>query len=159
MRGYKAFYRYEGNKLRCRDKVYEVGQIYTESLAIPCAVGMHFCSLLVDTLIYYDAAHAVICEVEAPDNLVRYDAESYISKCCTTELRIIREVPIYECCEIAKEEIYDNYIDAKSIGVNSHRAIKTNGFRKQAFEELTREAQFRIDNAFFLNEIASGTKD
>ena len=154
MKGYKAFYRYE-DKLRCRDKVYEVGKTYTENEAVLCKSGMHFCSLLIDTLIYYNAAHAVICEVEAPDKLVKYDANSCITKYCTTELRIIREVPIDECRDIAGKEIDENYVSATLLGIDLCSAFKFNSLRRKAFEELSIEATFRVDDTFFREEIES----
>lgn len=106
MKGYKAFYRYK-DKLRCRDKLYEIGKTYKENRAVLCETGMHFCKLLIDYFIYYNASHAVICEVEAPDKCVEGGLREFVdkdSKVCTTKLTIIREVPFSEWTRITTSE-------------------------------------------------------
>ena len=102
MKGYKAFYRYK-DKLRCRDKLYEIGKTYEEDEAVLCESGMHFCELLVDCFMYYEFSHAVICEVEACEKVVRRFKGD--SKCCTTKLKIIREIGLEECWTICGDEI------------------------------------------------------
>ena len=107
MKGYKAFYRYK-DKLRCRDKIYEVGETYTENEAVLCKSGMHFCTLLIDCFIYYNVSCAVICEVETPDECVVRRIEGD-SKCCTTKLKIIREIGLEECLIICRDEMNELY--------------------------------------------------
>ena len=136
--------------------MYEIGQTYTEPLAVLCESGMHFCNLLIDTLIYYDAAHAVICEVEAPDEFINKDANSLTTKCCTAKLRIIRELPIEECHYIARKEISKYGIDEPNPRGASYDLIKTNYLRRKAFGELGREFNFRSNDEFYRDEIAIG---
>ena len=115
MKGYKAFYPYKDGLLRCRDKLYEVGGTYTESEAIMCYSGMHFCTRLINCFLFYSAPHAIICEIEAPewcitkrdrnlDALLIFEDE-FRSKMCTTKLTVIRQLSIDEVINICSEEL------------------------------------------------------
>lgn len=53
--GYKAFYKTDDGKLRCRDYVFDPYKIHTiNELVRPCSSGFHFCSKKVSVSEYYD---------------------------------------------------------------------------------------------------------
>ena len=63
MKGYKGF----NKDLKCRDKQYEIGQIYGEEAANLCSRGLHFVEYPLDTFGYYPPADSRFAEVEAEE--------------------------------------------------------------------------------------------
>lgn len=64
MIGYKGF----DERMQCRGKQYEVGEIYTEDKADLCKCGMHFCEYPLDVIGYYPpGTGSRYCTVDAAD--------------------------------------------------------------------------------------------
>ena len=102
MRGYKAF----DKDLKCRGKQYEVGMEYEEDGGpVICRQGMHFCEQLADVFDYYpfDEDKTRVCEVEALGNVARRNGDS--TKCCTNQLKIVRELDWDEILKLVNSGI------------------------------------------------------
>ena len=86
MKGYKVF----NSDWTCRGFQYEVGKTYKmDKKPVPCERGFHFCKRAVDCFNYYDFnPNNKVAEVEAVGEIER-DGD----KCCTNEIKIIREIP------------------------------------------------------------------
>ena len=85
MKGYKAF----SPGMICRDKQYEENSIATETQAIPCKAGIHFCENPFDVLEYYplvdeNGNFSEFAEVEALDEPATDDGKKF----CSTRLKI-----------------------------------------------------------------------
>ena len=85
MKGYKAF----SPGMICKDKQYEENSIATETQAIPCKAGIHFCENPFDVLEYYplvdeNGNFSEFAEVEALDEPATDDGKKF----CSTRLKI-----------------------------------------------------------------------
>ena len=87
MIGYKVF----NSDWTCRDFQYEVGMTYSmNKKPVCCEVGYHFCKDLKDCFNYYDFdSNNKVAMVEAIGDIDEHDEDS---KCCTNEIRIVREL-------------------------------------------------------------------
>ena len=65
---YKGFTPQADGTLKCRDKIYKVGETYVEDAAIPCKTGMHACLQPIDVLSYYSPNKSAYHEVEVGDD-------------------------------------------------------------------------------------------
>ena len=68
MKAWKGFTPQPDGTLKCRDKIYVVGETYTEPDAVLCQTGMHACMAPIDVLTYYPPATSVYHEVEVDDD-------------------------------------------------------------------------------------------
>ena len=88
----KGFYR-DGNKLKCRDFVYEVGKTYKEKNAKLCKSGFHACTLGLDVFNYYVGEGVVYYEVELSG--LSYEKRDD-SKICGTTITLLRGLTVAE---------------------------------------------------------------
>ena len=104
MKGYKAF----NPGMICKDKKYEENSIATETKAMPCKAGIHFCENPFDVLDYYplvqpDGRFSDFAEVETINDPVTDDGKKF----CTTKLKIGVKLSfagfIKACIEYVKE--------------------------------------------------------
>ena len=65
---YKGFTPQADGTLKCRDKIYKVGETYVEDAAIPCKKGMHACLQPIEVLSYYSPNKSAYHEVEVGDD-------------------------------------------------------------------------------------------
>ena len=65
---YKGFTPQADGTLKCRDKIYKVGETYVEDAAIPCETGMHACLQPIEVLGYYSPNKSAYHEVEVGDD-------------------------------------------------------------------------------------------
>ena len=63
MKGFKGF----DKDMKCRDKQYEVGQMFEEAEANLCNKGLHFCEHPADCFTYYPPGKSRFAEIEAED--------------------------------------------------------------------------------------------
>ena len=99
MKGYKAF----NSDWTCRDYKYQVGETFFETGILEmCHRGLHFSQKLTDVFGFYpfDEEKCVVAEIEATGDVIRG-----ANKCCTNELRIIRQLSWEEVRRITAEEI------------------------------------------------------
>ena len=95
----KGFFR-EGNKLKCRDFIYEIGKTYKESVARLCESGFHACTLGLDVFNYYAGDDRAYYEVELSDiSFERGDD----SKICGTTITLLRELTVAEVANYRSE--------------------------------------------------------
>ena len=85
MKGYKGM----NADMTCRGMKYEIGKTYHEDEGIGlCQKGFHFCETLKDVFEYYSRDNGNrFFEVEATGNIMLGN-----SKCCTSDLTIIKEL-------------------------------------------------------------------
>ena len=95
IKGYKGF----EQGLICRGKQYKVGEVFTESEAVPCESGIHFCKNPLDVLTFYPPVSSIgigipneYAEVEALEEPVTDDG----TKFCTTKLKVVRKLNLDE---------------------------------------------------------------
>lgn len=90
MKGFKVF----NPDWSCRGFKYEVGETYKmDKKPVPCECGFHFCKRAVDCFNYYEFdQNNKVAEVEAVGEI-----KSTGNKCCTNEIKIVREIP---WCEV-----------------------------------------------------------
>lgn len=93
MKGYKVF----NPGWTCRGVQYEVGKTYEmEGKPVACERGFHFCKELADCFKYYQFdTDNKVAEIEATGELDFDD-----NKCCTNEIKIIRELEWHEVLDI-----------------------------------------------------------
>ena len=98
MKGYKAF----NSDWTCRGYQYQVGETFFETGILEmCHRGLHFSQKLTDVFGFYpfDEEKCVVAEIEATGDVIQG-----ASKCCTNELRIIRQLSWEEVRSITAEE-------------------------------------------------------
>lgn len=97
----KGFFR-EGNKLKCRDFIYEIGKTYKESVARLCESGFHACTLGLDVFNYYAGDDRAYYEVELSDI---FSGRGDDSKICGTTITLLRELTVAEVANYRSEII------------------------------------------------------
>lgn len=95
MKGFKVF----NSDWTCKGFQFEVGKIFTEDvIPVCCGRGFHFCTKAADCFKYYDFnPDNKVAEVEALGDI---DTKNNDSKCCTNEIKIVREITWQEVLDL-----------------------------------------------------------
>lgn len=98
MKGYKVF----NPDWTCRDMQYEVGKTYRiDGSPEICKQGFHFCANLIDCFKYYTFdRNNKVAEIEALGDIDISDISKEDCKYCTNYIKILREIPWEEVCNI-----------------------------------------------------------
>lgn len=95
----KGFYR-DGDKLRCRGFIYEIGETYKEDAAKLCERGFHACTLGLDVFNYYAGDGVAYYEVELSGISSERGDDS---KICGTTITLLRELTVPEAANYRSE--------------------------------------------------------
>ena len=113
VKGYKGF----EQGLICRGKQYKVGEVFTESEAVLCKNGIHFCKNPLDVLKFYPPVNknGVISEYSEVEALEEPVTDDNI-KFCTTKLKVVRKLSLGELAQIGIDYALQHNQNVEKIG-------------------------------------------
>ena len=95
----KGFFQ-NGDELKCRGFIYEIGKTYVESTARLCESGFHACTLGLDVFNYYAGDGVAYYEVELSGLSFEKGDDS---KICGTTITLLRELTVAEAANYRSE--------------------------------------------------------
>ena len=133
--GYKAF----DKNFRCRGFQFEEGKTYTESEAVICERGFHFCENALDLFGYYPPSDSRFAEVEGSGKTATHGADSKIA---CTELHVKAEISLSAILGAGVKFILDrvDWKNSKESNTGDQSAATNTGDRSAATNTGDRSA-------------------
>ena len=128
--GFKGF----DKDFKCRDMQFEVGKTFTETDAIPCEKGIHYCTYPLDVFGYYPPSSSRYATVEGSGKTVSHSEDSKIA---TTRLKVSAEINIPGLVKAAVEFIHKHvdWENAKESNTGNYSAATNTGYKSAAVVE------------------------